>query len=55
MAEDQEATIAAAREWGAKNLPQGPQFLALPDGLIVEVLQATAGSVAAVLSVDPRG
>lgn len=39
---------------GVKAMPQGRNWLALPDGLCVEVIQATGDSVAAVLAVDPR-
>jgi catechol 2,3-dioxygenase-like lactoylglutathione lyase family enzyme len=54
MAEDQEAVLRAAKAWGVKELPQGRNWLALPDGLNIEILQATGGSVAAALAVDPR-
>jgi len=54
MAEDQEAVLRAAEAWGVKQLPQGPNWLALPDGLNVEILQATGGAVAAALAIDPR-
>jgi hypothetical protein len=37
-----------------KELPQGRNWLALPDGLTVEILQATGSSVAAALAIDPR-
>jgi catechol 2,3-dioxygenase-like lactoylglutathione lyase family enzyme len=54
MTEDQEAVLRAARAWGAVELPQGCNWLALPDGLRIEILQASSGSVAAALAVDPR-
>jgi catechol 2,3-dioxygenase-like lactoylglutathione lyase family enzyme len=54
MTEDLEAALAAAGAFGVTTLPQGRNWLALPDGLAVEVIQATAGSVAAALAVDPR-
>lgn len=54
MAEDQEAAIAAAKAFGATELPQGRNWLALPDGLAIEIMQATGGSVAAALAIDPR-
>jgi catechol 2,3-dioxygenase-like lactoylglutathione lyase family enzyme len=54
MAEDQEAVLAAAKAWGVKELPQGRHFLALPDGLVIEILPASSGAVAAALAVDPR-
>jgi catechol 2,3-dioxygenase-like lactoylglutathione lyase family enzyme len=54
MTEDVEAAIRAAHEWGVTELPQGRNWLALPDGLAVELIQATGESVAAALAVDPR-
>jgi catechol 2,3-dioxygenase-like lactoylglutathione lyase family enzyme len=55
MAEDQEAVLAAARAWGVSELPQGRNYLALPSGLSLEIIQAAPGSVAAALAVKPRG
>jgi catechol 2,3-dioxygenase-like lactoylglutathione lyase family enzyme len=55
MTEDLEGALAAACSWeGVTALPQGRNWLALPDGLCVEILQATGDSVARVLAVDPR-
>ena len=54
MTDDLEAALAAAKAFGVTELPQGRNWLALPDGLSVEIIQATAGSVAAALAVDPR-
>lgn len=55
MTEDLEAALAEAYAWdGVKPMPEGRNWLALPDGLCVEVIQATGNSVAAVLAVDPR-
>lgn len=55
MTEDLEAALAEAYAWdGVKPMPEGRNWLALPDGLCVEVIQATSNSVAAVLAVDPR-
>lgn len=55
MTQDLEAALAAAYEWeGVVAMPQGRNWLRLPDGLCVEVLQATGDSVAAALAVDPR-
>ncbi len=54
MTEDQEAAIAAAKAFGATELPQGRNWLALPDGLAIEIIQASANAVAAALAVDPR-
>lgn len=55
MVEDVDAAIWAAMQWeGVKPLPQGPNWLQLPDGLAVELMQAAPGSVAQALAVQPR-
>jgi catechol 2,3-dioxygenase-like lactoylglutathione lyase family enzyme len=54
MVDDVEAALAAAHTYGVKELPQGRNWLQLPDGLAVEFLQASAGSVAQALAVNPR-
>jgi catechol 2,3-dioxygenase-like lactoylglutathione lyase family enzyme len=54
MAEDVEAVLAEAKAWGVTEMPQGRHWLRLPDGLAVEVLQATGDAVQQALRVDPR-
>ena len=55
MCEDVEAAIAAAHRFGATEMPQGRNWLRLPDGLAVELIQARpAASVAQALAVNPR-
>lgn len=54
MTEDLEGALAAASAWGVTTLPQGRNWLALPDGLALEIIQASAGAVAAALAVNPR-
>ena len=54
MADDAEAAIHAAEERGIRGGPRGRNWLELPDGLVVEVLQAGSGSVTAALAVNPR-
>ncbi len=54
MVEDADAVLREAKAWGVTELPQGPNWLALPGGLNVEVLQATGSSVADALAIDPR-
>jgi catechol 2,3-dioxygenase-like lactoylglutathione lyase family enzyme len=54
MAEDQEAVLRAAAAWGVRELAQGRNWLALPDGLNVEILQANGTAVADALAIDPR-
>ena len=43
----QEATLAAARAFGVAEMPQGRNWLRLPDGLAVEFLQARPASAVA--------
>lgn len=54
MVDDLEPAITAAMARGATPLPQGPNWLQLPDGLAVELIQAAPGSVRQALSVQPR-
>ena len=55
MTEDLDAALAEAYAWeGVTAMPQGRNWLALPDGLCVEVIQATGDAVATALAVDPR-
>jgi catechol 2,3-dioxygenase-like lactoylglutathione lyase family enzyme len=55
MTEDLDAALTAAYAWdGVTAMPQGRNWLQLPDGLCVEVMQATGTSVAQALAVDPR-
>ncbi|HEX8011705.1 MAG TPA: VOC family protein [Casimicrobiaceae bacterium] len=55
MTEDLDAALAEAYAWeGVSALPQGRNWLALPDGLCVELIQATGNAVTSVLAVDPR-
>jgi catechol 2,3-dioxygenase-like lactoylglutathione lyase family enzyme len=55
MCEDQEAAIAAAHRFGVTEMPQGRNWLRLPDGLAVELMQATPAScVAQALAINPR-
>ena len=54
MCEDLEAALAAARAFGVEEMPQGRNWLRLPDGLAVEIIQATGNAVAAALAIDPR-
>jgi hypothetical protein len=55
MTEDLDAAIAQACAWeGVRAMPQGRNWLRLPDGLCVELLQPTNDAVARALSIDPR-
>lgn len=55
MVTDLEAAISATMQRGGRPLPQGRNWLQLPDGLAVELMQAAPGSVDQALAVDPRG
>ncbi len=54
MCDDLEAALAAAQVFGVTEMPQGRNWLRLPDGLAVELIQASPGSVAQALAVNPR-
>ncbi len=52
--EDLEAALTAALAHGAQALPQGRNWLALPDGLVLEIMQAKNDAVERALAVIPR-
>lgn len=55
MCEDLEAALAAARSYGVSEMPQGHNWLRLPDGLAIELIQAKPAScVAHARAIDPR-
>jgi hypothetical protein len=54
MCEDLEAALAAARKFEVQAMPQGPNWLRLPDGLAIELIQARNDAVARALAVDAR-
>jgi catechol 2,3-dioxygenase-like lactoylglutathione lyase family enzyme len=54
MCEDLEAAIVAAQPFGVTAMTQGRNWLRLPDGLALELIQASPGSVAQALSINPR-
>ncbi len=54
MCDDLEAALEAAEAFGVDALPKGRNWLRLRDGLELELLQASAGSVGLVLAIDPR-
>ena len=55
MVADLEGALQAAQGWGVKTLPQGRNWLQLPDGLAIELIQASGNAVAQALAVKPRG
>ena len=55
MCEDLEAALVAARAYGVTELANGRNWLRLPDGLALELIQAKPAScVAQALSINPR-
>ncbi|WP_250475499.1 VOC family protein [Caballeronia sp. GAFFF1] len=55
MCEDLDAALQAAQAFGVSEMPQGPNWLRLPDGLAVELIQAKpVACVAQALSINPR-
>jgi len=49
-----DAALEAAYARGVKELPQGRNWIALPDGLALELIQSKNDAVARALSIDPR-
>ena len=54
MCEDLEFALQAAKGFDVTEMPQGRNWLRLPDGLAVEFIQASKGAVAQALAVNPR-
>jgi catechol 2,3-dioxygenase-like lactoylglutathione lyase family enzyme len=54
MTDDLEAALAAVNRWPVAALPQGRNWVSLPDGLCIELLQASPGAAASALAVNPR-
>ena len=54
MTEDLEEALAEAAKWGVKELPQGRNWIALPDGLQLELIQAYGTGVAETLAAKSR-
>ncbi|AQQ27933.1 VOC family protein [Burkholderia cenocepacia] len=55
MCEDLEAALAAAQRFDVTEMPQGRNWIRLPDGLAVELIQARPASyVAQALAINPR-
>lgn len=54
MVQDLELALREAQAWGVKELPQGRNWLQLPDGLAIELIQAHGDGVAQALAVKSR-
>jgi len=55
MTEDLEASLEEVYKWSVTEMPQGRNWFALPDGLVIELIQAKGNSVAEALAVNFRG
>lgn len=55
MVEDLEAALGEAQGWGVQQLQQGRNWIRLPDGLALELIQASGNAVAEALAIQPRG
>ncbi len=55
VTEDLEEAIRAVTAWGARETPKGRHWLQLPEGLVIELIQANGNAVAEALAVNPRG
>jgi catechol 2,3-dioxygenase-like lactoylglutathione lyase family enzyme len=54
MTEDLELALENAYAHGVKELPQGRNWVELPGGLALELIQARNDAVAQALAIDPR-
>jgi catechol 2,3-dioxygenase-like lactoylglutathione lyase family enzyme len=54
MVDDLEAALAAAKAFGAAELPQGRNWLQLPDGLAIELIQTKVSAISSYLAINPR-
>jgi hypothetical protein len=54
MVDDLESALAAAHAFGATVLPQGRNWLQLPDGLAVELIQTNVSAISSYLAINPR-
>lgn len=54
MVQDLETALSDAQGWGVEELPQGRNWLQLPDGLALELIQAVGDGVAQALAVKSR-
>lgn len=54
MVNDMEKTLEKAYALGVKQLPQGKNWFALPEGICIEIMQATSGTVEKIRDINPR-
>jgi hypothetical protein len=54
MVKDLEMALTDAQNWGVQALPQGRNWLQLPDALVLELIQAHGDGVAQALAIKSR-
>jgi catechol 2,3-dioxygenase-like lactoylglutathione lyase family enzyme len=54
MVDNLDKVLAEASRWGVRELPMGRNWIALPDGLELELMQAHGNAVAEALAINPR-
>jgi catechol 2,3-dioxygenase-like lactoylglutathione lyase family enzyme len=54
MVQDLELALTDAQSWGVKALPQGRNWLQLPEGVVLELIQAHGDGIAQALAVKSR-
>ena len=54
MVEDLDKAVDEAYEWGVTEMPQGRNWVRLPEGIGIEIMKAENNAVARALEIDPR-
>jgi catechol 2,3-dioxygenase-like lactoylglutathione lyase family enzyme len=54
MVEDLDGAVAEAYRWGVSEMPQGRNWVRLPEGICIEIMQAENNAVAQALEINPR-
>ena len=54
MVEDLAKAVDEAYVWGVTEMPQGRNWVRLPEGICIEIMQAENDAVARALEIDPR-
>ena len=54
MVEDLDAAVDAAYKYGVTEMPQGRNWVKLPEGVCIEIMRAENNAVARALAINPR-
>ena len=54
MVEDLDKAVDEAYKWGVTEMPQGRNWVKLPEGICIEIMQAANDAVAQALKIEPR-